>query len=96
MLGNMIDRPDGLFCDNQYVTNNVTLSQSVLSKRHYEIFYHRFFEAQAKEIIRVGWIKGDYNQVCLGTNTTLSTKRRYELVNEIMWNNVFAIYLIGA
>ena len=45
----------------------------------------------ASEIIRVGWIQGEYDQADLGTKTTLSTKRRYELVNEIMWNDGFTV-----
>ena len=37
-----IHRPEGLFCENQSVTNNVTLPDSVLKNRHNEICYHRF------------------------------------------------------
>ena len=80
-----------VFCDNQSVTKNATLPQSVLNKRHNAICYHRVREAQAAGIIRVGWIQGEYNQADLGTKTTLSTKRRYELVNEIMWNDGFTL-----
>ena len=91
MFGIPIDGSADVFCDNQSVTKNVTLPQSVLNKRHNAICYHRVREAQASEIIRVGWIQGEYNQADLGTKTTLSTKRRYELVNEIMWNDGFTV-----
>mmetsp|Transcript_15996 Transcript_15996/g.23839 ORF Transcript_15996/g.23839 Transcript_15996/m.23839 type:complete len:1130 (+) Transcript_15996:7540-10929(+) len=89
MFGIPIDGAADVFCDNQSVTKNATLPQSVLNKRHNAICYHRVREAQAAGIIRVGWIQGEYNQADLGTKTTLSTKRRYELVNEIMWNDGF-------
>ena len=91
MFGIPIDGPADLFCENQSVTKNVTLSQSVLNKRHNAICYHRVCEAQATDIIRVGWIQGEYNQADLGTKITMSTKRRYEFMNEIMWNDGFTI-----
>ena len=73
------------------MTNIVTLPQSVLKKRHNSICYHRVYEEQAVEVIGVGWIQGEYNQAHLGTSINLSKKRRYDLVNEIMWNNSFMI-----
>ena len=90
MFGVPIDGAADVFCDNQSVTRNATLPQSVLNKRHNAICYHRVREAQASGIVRVAWIQGEYNQADLATKTTLSTKRRYELVNEIMWNDGFA------
>ena len=91
MIGITIDGPVDLFCDNKSVTKNVTLPQSVLNKRHNEICYQRVREAHAAEVIRVSCIQGHYNQSYLGTNTTLSTNKRYELVNGIMWNDSFMI-----
>ena len=41
MFGVLIDGPVYVFCDNSSMTNNVTLPQSVLKKRHNAIFYHR-------------------------------------------------------
>ena len=73
------------------MTNNVTLPQSLLERRHNSICYHRVYEAQAVEVIVVGWIQSKYNQAHLGTSITLSKKRRYDLLNEIMWNNGFMI-----
>ena len=86
-----IDGPADVFFDNIYVTKNLTSPQSEMKKRHNEICYQRVREAQAAEIIRVGLIQGEYNQDDLGTKTTLSNERWYELVNEIMWNNGFMI-----
>ena len=70
------DVPADVFFDNQSVTNNVTLSHSVLHKRQNTICYHRVHKEQSAEVIRVGWIQGEYNQYYLGTKTTLITKRR--------------------
>ena len=84
-----IDSPVDVFCDNQSVTKNATLPQSALNKRHNTICCHMVREAQASAKIRVGWIQGEHNQADLGPKTTLSTKRRHELVNEIMWNDGF-------
>ena len=91
MFGVTIDGPADILCGNQSVTNNVILTQSVLNKSHNAICYHRVHEAQGAEVIRVGWIQGEYNQAELGTKATFSTKRSYKLVNEIMWNGGFPI-----
>ena len=91
MFGIPIDNPVYFFCENKSVTKNVTLPQSVTNKRHNAICYHGLSEAYDTEVIRFGWIQSKYNQDDLGTKTTLSTKRRYELVNEIMWNDGFMI-----
>ena len=88
IFGIPIDRPEDVFCDNQ---SNITLSQSFLNKRCNAIFYHRVHEVQAAEVIRVGWIQGEYDQSDLDTKTKLSTKRRYKLVNGIMWNDGFML-----
>ena len=77
MFGIPIGSHAGLFYDNQYMTNDISLPQSLLSKSHNSICYHRVSEAQDADVIRVGWIQGEYNQADLGTKLTLSTKRRY-------------------
>ena len=76
MFGILDDVPSDVFCDNQSVTNNVTLPQSVLNKRHNAIYYQKVRGEQDGEVIGVGWIQGYYNKDDLGTNTTLITKRR--------------------
>ena len=47
MFGILIEVHADLFYDNQSVTKNATLPQSVLKKRHNAICYHRFRESQA-------------------------------------------------
>ena len=56
MFGILIDIPAYVFCDNQSVTNNVTLPHVVLNNGHRIISYHRVLEAQASDFIRVSWI----------------------------------------
>ena len=63
----------------------------MLNKSHNAICYHRVREAQGAEVIRVGWIQGEYNQADLVTKTTLSNKMRYEFVNGIMWSDGLSI-----
>ena len=55
------------------------------------MWYNRICEAQDAEVIRFCWIQGEYNQADLGNKTTLNTKVRYELVNEIMWNDFLTV-----
>ena len=74
MFGITIDGPTYVFCENQSLTKNVTLPQSVMNKRHNSICYHRLCEAQAAKVIIVGQIQGEYNQADLGTKTNLSTR----------------------
>ena len=86
LYGVPVDGPINFFSDNHFMTKNVTLTQSVMNNSHNAIFYHRVHGAQSIEIIRVGWIQGEYNQSYLVNNITLSTKRSHVLVNTTMWN----------
>jgi len=60
-FGIPIDGPCDVFCDNRSVVTNSSIPTSVLNKRHNAICYHRVREAQAADVIRVGWIEGKYN-----------------------------------
>ena len=62
-----------------------------MKKSHNSICYHQVHKTQASEIIRVCWIQGEYKQSDLVINITLINKRRYELMNEIIWNDGFTI-----
>ena len=44
---------------------------SVLNKRHNAISYHRVREAQAANIIRVGWVDGKFNLADVFTKTMM-------------------------
>ena len=72
-----------IFCDSKSVVANYTVSTSTLNHKHITIFYHRVREAQAAGTVPVGWIAGEYNKADLATKTTLSTKRRHDLVSSI-------------
>jgi len=53
MFGVPLLGPANVLCDNQGVVNNTTLPESVLSKKHNQICYHRVREAVAASIIRI-------------------------------------------
>ena len=87
-FGIPIDGPADVFCDNQSVVTNSTVPASVLNKRHNAICYHRVREAQAAGMIRVGWIKGEFNLADLFTKTTMPGNLRHGLVMNIFNNDV--------
>ena len=66
--------------DNKSVVTNSSVPTSVLNKRDNATCYHRVREAQAADMIRVGWIEGGKNVADLFTKTTLSneSKRKFE------------------
>ena len=86
MFGVPIDGPTKVLCDNQSVVSNSSRIESILNKKHNSICYHRVRESQAAGTIHVSWIEGEYNKADLGTKTTLSTVRRYNLINSIFDN----------
>ena len=67
MFGVPIDVPADVFCDNQSVVTNASITSSVLKNKHNSIFYHRFLEAHTAGTIWVGWISGEYNKSDIGT-----------------------------
>ena len=72
-----------MFCDNQSAVTNLSIPSYVLNKKHNSIFYHRLREAHTAGTIRVECISGEYNKAGVCTNTTIPTKRGYELLNSI-------------
>jgi len=78
-FGIPVEGPADVLCDNRSVVTNSSVPTSVLNKRHNSICYHCVREAQAADIIRVGWIEGEKNVSDLFTKTTLSneSKRRF-------------------
>ena len=59
MFGVSIYGPADVFCDNQSVVTNVSISSSVLNKKHNSIFYQRVREAHTAGTLRVVWISGE-------------------------------------
>jgi hypothetical protein len=90
-FGVPIDGAADVFCDNKSVVTNSTIPSSVLNKRHNAICYHRVREAQAAGIIRVGWIKGEYNLADLFTKTTMAGNVRHGMVENIFNNNASSL-----
>ena len=83
MFGVPIVGATDVFCDNESVTKNVSVPESVLNKKHNLICYHRIREAVASGVWRVAWIQGEYNQADLLTKTTLSTERKLNICHEL-------------
>ena len=82
-----VESPTEIYCDNKSVVQNSSVPESTLSKRHNAICYHRVREAQAAEIIKVGWIEGIRNLADLFTKTTLAINTRDAIVSKIFDNN---------
>ena len=76
-----------ILCYNQSVVTNSSVPTSVLNKRHNAICYHRVREAQAADMIRVGWIEGEKNVADIFTKTTLSSESKRNFVQLIFDDN---------
>ena len=68
------------------VVKNSSIPSSILNKRHNDICYHRVRESQACEIIRVGWIPGEFNLYDLFTKTKMPGNVRNDMVQIIFTN----------
>ena len=53
MFGIPVEGPTNVFCDNEAVFKNTTISKSTLKKKHNSICYHRCREAVAARVMRV-------------------------------------------
>ena len=84
-------RPATVLCDNKSVVTNASVPASVLHKRHNAICYHRVREAQACEMIRVGWIPGDFNKSDLLTKTSMPGNKKNRFVQQIFHNKATVI-----
>jgi hypothetical protein len=85
MFGVPIIGPALVYCDNQGVVKNVTIPESVLSKKHNAINYHAVREAVAANILRVAKESSDTNVADLLTKT-LTEERRSQLLKAILYN----------
>mmetsp|Transcript_12115 Transcript_12115/g.18272 ORF Transcript_12115/g.18272 Transcript_12115/m.18272 type:complete len:114 (-) Transcript_12115:147-488(-) len=78
-----VDGPTMVFCDNQSVTNNVSIPTSLLNKKHNAICYHKVRECVASGWLRVGWIETKKNLADLFTKV-LPAFTRNNLVSRIL------------
>ena len=63
MMGIQVDDPADVFYDDEAVAKNSSTPESVLTKKHNAICFHKVKECCATGIIRVGWIDGKSNPV---------------------------------
>jgi hypothetical protein len=68
MIGIPINGPAKTYCDNQGIVKNVSIPESVLSKKHNAINYHAMREAVAACIMQVAKEDGDSNLADLLTS----------------------------
>ena len=89
-FGIPIEVPAEVFCDNMSVVKNLSTYTSALNKRHNGI-YHRLNEAQSADILRIGWIPGEFNMADFFTKTTMPGNTRHNLVDSIFSNTASPI-----
>jgi len=77
MFGVPLTGPVNVFCVNQGVVNNTTMPESVLSKKHNQICYHRVCEAAAAGIIRIAKEDLETNLADILTKPLDLPKRRF-------------------
>ena len=70
---------------------NLSIPTSAFNKRHNYICYHRVREAQATDLLRVGWIPGEFNLADLFTKSTIPGNTRHNLVDSIFSNTASPI-----
>jgi hypothetical protein len=85
MFGIPINGPAFVYCDNQGIVKNVTIPESVLSKKHNVINYHAVREAVAANILRVAKEDSSTNLADLLTKP-LTEQRRVTLLCSILYN----------
>ena len=79
MFGIPIDGPTDTFCDNNGVVMNSSVPESVLSKKHNAICYHRVREAAAAGIVRIAKEDTKTNLSDLFTKPLATPQRRFLL-----------------
>lgn len=85
MFGIPIAGPAHVFCDNQGVVKNVSIPESVITKKHNAVNYHAVREAVAAHIMLVVKEDGATNLADLFTKC-LAAPRRKELLACILYN----------
>ena len=75
MFGVSLDGPASIFCDNEAVYKNTSIPESVLSKKHHSIAYHRCREAVAALTVRIAKEGTNTNLADLFTKLMTELKR---------------------
>ena len=79
MFGVPVAGPTDVMCDNNSVVINAQQPESVLSKKHLSICFHRVREAVVRCVIRVGKIESTWNLADLFTKSLPTATRAYLL-----------------
>jgi hypothetical protein len=85
MFGVPITGPAYVYCDNQGVVKNVSIPESVLTKKHNAINYHAVREAVAANILRIAKENSATNLADLFTKP-MTEGRRTSLLRSIVYN----------
>ncbi len=85
MFGVPIDGPTNVFCDNEAVYKNTSISESTLKKKHHSIAYHRCCEAVAAGTGRVAKEGTKTNLSDLLTKLLPQASRREELLDKFTY-----------
>ena len=83
MFGTLIEGPPSVFGDNGAVVKNASLPESVLSKKHNSIAYHRVREAVASGTLIVVYVKSGKNLADMPTKP-LVLIRLHAICKEIL------------
>ena len=74
-MGIGVEDPADVFCDNEAVEKNSATPESVLTKKHNVICFHKVRECYVAGIIRVGWVDAKSNPADLFTKVLPAVKR---------------------
>ena len=84
MFGIGIEGPTDVFCDNESVYKNVSIPESVLSKKQHSISYHSAREAVASGVVRIAKEGTATNLSDLFTKM-MNRPKREELLGRFMY-----------
>ena len=90
MFGIPIEGPTDIMCDNNSVVNSAQRPESVLSKKHLAICYHRVRESVARGACRFGKIETELNLADLFSKV-LPEPSRHRLLNGIVWRESYGL-----
>ena len=79
MFGIPVDGPSNIYCDNEAVYKNVSIPNSVLSKKHHSIAYHYCRQAVAAGIVRIAKESSKTNLADLFTKVLPRATREFLL-----------------
>ena len=85
-FGRKLEGPVEVYCDNKSMVTNSNEQASLINKRHNDICYNVFIEAQAAGMLREGWIPCGYNLAYLLTKTKMTRNMRHGMVEPLSYN----------